>query len=391
MVTAADERVPFSSGQNEGGFALRPAPAAADPVYGTDGPDELSGTDGPDVIDGLGGNDALYGAAGDDSLSGGSGDDKLFGNDGNDSLDGGIGNDTLDGGAGRDTMDGGQGDDVYILDSTQDKVNEGANAGYDTVRTTVSNLTLAANVEQIEYTGSSAFSGRGNALDNVLKGGAKGDTLFGLDGNDQLFGLAGDDKLDGGAGNDRLDGGLGVDKLTGGFGNDTFVFDAADIAGKGSVLSGGSGFDVLSVTGASRIDTTGARVTGIEAVVVSDDDAASQTVIVNLTEIARESNNGAGRDANVFLALLGGGTDTLDLVDSGWTKLAAFSDVAPEKGLPAGALKLDAAAAGLVNSLWSVTALDPASGLGLAVGLDCLVFKKGADIVTVWTDAELVI
>src|SRR5262249_62389832 len=63
-------------------------------------------------------------------------------------------------------------------------------------------FTLGNNVENLIFTGTVAFTGNGNALDNVIIGGV---------GNDTLSGNAGNDTLDGGAGNDTLSGGDGND------------------------------------------------------------------------------------------------------------------------------------------------------------------------------------
>jgi Ca2+-binding RTX toxin-like protein len=180
------------------------APEAAPPVLsqtGTDGADTLTGGDGRDRLRGLGGDDVLIGNAGDD---------------------------TLDGGTGSDSMRGGAGNDTYFVDSANDRLEEGANAGTDTVRTTLTNYTLGANFEVLRFEGTSAAVGVGNVLANTLFGTSAGDTLDGLDGNDRLVGGAGDDVLIGGAGDDTLDGGAGSDRLEGGAGNDTYVVDSFD-------------------------------------------------------------------------------------------------------------------------------------------------------------------
>ena len=50
---------------------------------------------------------------------------------------------------------------------------EAAGAGTDTVQTALASYTLgAANVENLTFTGSGNFAGTGNALDNVITGGA---------------------------------------------------------------------------------------------------------------------------------------------------------------------------------------------------------------------------
>ncbi|MEZ2215104.1 calcium-binding protein, partial [Sinorhizobium sp. CB7] len=117
-------------------------------------------------------------------------------------ITGGAGNDTLNGGAGADTLVGGTGDDTYIVDVAGDVVTENADAGIDTVRTALAAYTLADNVENLTYTGTAAFRGIGNGLDNVLTGGAAADNLSGGDGSDTLNGGAGADTLVGGTGDD---------------------------------------------------------------------------------------------------------------------------------------------------------------------------------------------
>ena len=204
------------------------------------------------VITGGAGKNTLTGGAGNDTMIGGAGDDRFVAtaNDGNDSYNGGAGTDTydlsatsaaatvnlgsgtatssqigsdrlvgienvtggtgddtitgdtgdnvLDGGAGRDTLAGGLGNDTYVVDDTKDVVTEAANAGTDTVDTTLISYSLAtlANVENLTFIGTGNFTGTGNGAANIITGGA---------------------------GNDTLNGGAGVDTLTGGAGNDTFV------------------------------------------------------------------------------------------------------------------------------------------------------------------------
>lgn len=178
------------------------------------------------------------------TLNGTAGDDQIFGLGGNDTLNGNAGNDLLDGGTGSDKMAGGAGDDTYIVDTTGDTVTEASNAGYDTVRASSSSYTLTANVEALIYTGSSGFSGTGNALDNVITGGNGADKLDGGAGNDTLDGGAGDDTLIGGAGNDTYYGGLGSDTISfaGITGSVTF-----SLAVSGPQATGGAGTDQLGV------------------------------------------------------------------------------------------------------------------------------------------------
>jgi serralysin len=107
--------------------------------------------------------------------------------------------------------------------------------GLDTILTSMSNFSLdpsnsvategvtldaTADIENLTYTGSSAFIGTGNSLNNKIIGGTgtATNTLSGGTGNDWLIGGAGSDTLSGGTGNDRL---------TGNGGSDWFVFDSA--------------------------------------------------------------------------------------------------------------------------------------------------------------------
>lgn len=144
-------------------------------------------------------------------------DNLLTGNATNNTLNGAEGNDTLNGAAGIDTLIGGLGNDVYVLDSTTDIITENANEGTDTVQSSVTQTSLAANVENITLTGTTAIDATGNALDNVL------------------LGNAAINNLTGGAGNDTLNGAAGADNLIGGTGDDTYIVDnLADVVTENS-------------------------------------------------------------------------------------------------------------------------------------------------------------
>ena len=234
--------------------------AGANVITGGAGNDILDGGAGGDTLTGGLGNDMLIGGLGNDTEDGGAGDDLLYGHEGNDMLLGGLGsdtlygqegNDTLDGGQGNDFLDGGTGDDIYIVDSLYDVVVEGAGAGTDTIRTALASYSLAsiANVENLTFTGTGAFTASGSGANNVMTGGDGNDMLDGGAGNDTLVGGLGNDILSGGLGNDNADGGAGDDvlygfdgddKLTGGDGNDT-LYGQAGL----DVLNGGNGNDYL--------------------------------------------------------------------------------------------------------------------------------------------------
>lgn len=173
-----------------------------------------------------------------DWLVGGAGNDTLMGLDGNDQLDGDDGKDSLDGGAGADSMFGGSGDDTYLVDNVGDAAFEGADMGYDTVKTSLPSYTAPFGVEGITFTGTSAFVGMGNALNNVMAGGNANDMLFGMDGMDWLVG---------GGGHDTLDGGAGKDEMHGGAGNDRYLEDGGDTI----IEFANEGFDEVVVSSSS--------------------------------------------------------------------------------------------------------------------------------------------
>lgn len=206
-------------------------------INGTPNNDTLTGTQFADTIFGFAGNDLLRGLAG------------------NDTLNGGLGSDTLNGGAGIDVLNGGKGSDTYIIDNTNDIINEAANAGIDTVRASRS-YTLGSNLENLTLTGTNNINGTGNALANTITGNSGNNVLYGLAGNDYLddggdaYSDGGNDILYGGDGNDTLQArsdefsgyNITADSLYGGNGNDVL----STFGGRGHYLDGGNGNDTLS-------------------------------------------------------------------------------------------------------------------------------------------------
>lgn len=243
------------------------------------------------------GDDLLIGGVGSDEIFGGAGFDDLFGEDDSDVLKGGADDDLLDGGLGNDRLEGGSGDDIYYADAG-DTLVEALNAGTDTVLIATTH-TLGANLEKLILTGTSAYTGTGNALANSLNGevntGANnlrglagndvftvgvGDkvyesagTAFGIDtvasstlslnlgntrylnveniallGSSSLSGTgnAGANRITGNSGANTLNGLAGNDTMTGGVGADTFVFNSS--------LSASTNLD--SITDFNRVDDT---------------------------------------------------------------------------------------------------------------------------------------
>jgi hypothetical protein len=251
----------------------------------------------------------------------------LTGLGGNDRLEGGGGNDRLDGGTGTDLLIGGAGNDLYLIDVATEINKATADAGTDTVQSTLATYTLGAQQENLTLSGAAA-NGTGNANANTLtgntganvlngaggndtlNGGGGNDTLNGGTGIDTLNGGAGNDTLLGGTGNDILIGGAGDDRLDGGDGNDTITFDAADTRG---VIGGNGLLDMLLVTGVGTVadfvslineDSQGFHL--IE--VVNLDATGTQTVIVDVTTV--EDMGGA-------LAITGA-TDDVVTADGSW-------------------------------------------------------------------------
>lgn len=195
---------------------------------------------------------ALYGNNEANTLQGLGGDDVLFGYDGDDTLNGGTGNDRLDGGRGNDRMIGGAGDDHYAIDSAGDRIVEAPGGGIDEARIDgLATFTLGGGVENLtNLVALPTFTGRGNALANLLSGAA---------GVDLLFGLAGTDRLVGGDGDDVLDGGSGADQLVGGNGIDTASYAAATAAVTVNLAAPSGTGDAAGDTFESIENITGSR------------------------------------------------------------------------------------------------------------------------------------
>ena len=217
-------------------MATKRGTSGNDVLLGGAANDVLLGLAGNDRLTGGGGNDRLDGGAGNDTLVGGTGNDTLRGGAGNDSLIGGSGNDVLIGGLGRDTLRGDAGKDSYEIDASSEIGKTRADAGIDTVKSSVS-YTLGAHQEHLILTGSATLNGVGNR---------------------------GANNLTGNSGANRLDGAAGADNLRGFAGNDVLVYDSAD-----RVQNGGTGEDTLLFNGAGHA-LTAASLTRASAIEVLD-------------------------------------------------------------------------------------------------------------------------
>ncbi|WP_298967597.1 family 16 glycosylhydrolase [uncultured Methylobacterium sp.] len=217
------------------------------------------------------------------------GDGALYGTNDNDTLSGGIGNHTLYGGAGGDTLQDGlgtnlllgqSGNDTYVVNSVLTTVSEAYGEGIDTVSTSLTNYLLGSFVENLTYTGSAAFNGMANNLDNVIRSGDGGDTIsaqggddlvFAGGGADTVFGGLGDDTIDAGDGNDSVRGGAGDDSILGGHGHDVLQGedgnDTIDGGYGNDTIRGGAGTNRLLGGAGSGSDTFGGdTVAGIDII-----------------------------------------------------------------------------------------------------------------------------
>ena len=208
---------------------------------------------------------------------------------------GGSGNDTLigAGNAAVNNLAGGAGDDTYFVDQG-DTITEAAGGGIDSVFTSSANFTLAANVENLTFTGVDNFTGSGNASANTITGGTGTNILSGGGGSDTLVGNIGIDSLTGGDGLDILIGGAGNDVMNGGTGADTFVF----AAGFGNDVI--AGFDANATGGQDLLDVSGLGIDSEDfAARVSIADLGANTLVTidGIDTILLQGVNGVGANA----------------------------------------------------------------------------------------------
>ena len=302
------------------------------------------------------------------------------GNTANNSLVGNAGANTLNGGAGSDTMSGGLGDDIYVVDSAADVIVENIGEGTDTVQASVT-LTLAANLENLTLTGTSAISATGNAAANMVTGNSGANTLDGGAGADTMAGGAGNDtyvvddaadvvtenasagtdavqssvsfvlganlenliltaaantnatgntlanSLTGNSGNNRLDGGTGIDKMAGGAGNDTYIVDnAADVVTEAA----GAGTDLVQ---SSVTLTLAANVENLTLTTTAAINATGNTLANVLTGNAGVNRIDGGTGADTMAGGAGNDTYVVDNVGDVITELASEGSDAVEASI----------------------------------------------------------
>ena len=345
-----------------------------DRLDGGTGDDRLLGGAGTDTLLGGTGNDSLNGGSGNDELSGGAGADTLTGGTGNDTLSGGDGDDTLNGGSGVDSLAGGNGNDTYVIDVDSEINTALADAGTDTVNSSITYL-LGAQQENLTLTGSAALNGTGNALANILTANSGANTLDGAAGADSVAGAGGNDTLIYDAADTLLDGGSD---------NDTLLVNGGDLVLNTADFSAASNIEVLDVrgSGANRLFLDGARVASlsdsdvlrIRGDAADDLSISGAWVAIADTDIdgvtyAQYTLSGATLQAEAAAARLIGGAIELSALDG------------------SNGFRLDGASAGDATGL-SISAAGDVNGDGFG---DVLIASSLVDVSGVETGASYVV
>ncbi len=267
-----------------------------DYIYGEGGDDYIEGNGGEDYIEGNEGNDSIHGNSGVDVIHGNSGADTVWGDEQGDLIYGEAGSDVLLGGAGDDLICGEDGDDVLIGDdgsvdgafaqadvhesdgvdrlygqAGEDKILGGGSGDFlygDTNPDGLPNSTPGRDII-VGDGGEIAYAGTPFAFDSVTRlaatsttGGA--DVLCGNEGNDILLGGAAGDTIEGSTGNDILigdNGSINVSTatiesvVTIGCGSDTVYGQE----GEDKILGGGGGDFLYGDAQGSGVDASGKR------------------------------------------------------------------------------------------------------------------------------------
>ncbi|MCI4645329.1 MAG: calcium-binding protein [Hyphomonadaceae bacterium] len=235
--------------------------ALGEDFTGTDAGETLIGTLYNDVFMGLGGNDTLYALGGNDLLDGGAGADLLFGGAGDDIIL--FDNEDIRSDAGGALDLGGQGVDTLVLQAGAQFITN-ALAAYGFERF------IGAELDD-------RVTGRRNAIDFSLDGGAGNDVLSTAGGNDLLIG------------------GAGADLLSAGAGNDIVIMDSEDIRAdaSGALDIGGAGRDTLVLEAGSVFITNGLSNYGFERFYGAE---GNDRVRGNLADVDYSLFGGAGDD-----------------------------------------------------------------------------------------------
>ncbi|HEX8480545.1 MAG TPA: cadherin domain-containing protein [Allosphingosinicella sp.] len=241
---------------------------------------------------------------------GGAAADSLVGGSGADSLTGGAGNDVIDGRAGADAMDGGAGDDLFFVDNGADAITERAAEGMDEVRTAIADYTLAANVEKLTATSTTAGQTlRANAGHNIVTGTAFNDWFY--------LGTGGDDTATGGAGTDVFLMGASftsADRIDGGAGIDQIAFQGNYALSVGAAAA--AGIESFAILSGSDVRFGDSGLNRYNYVLTTQDDligSGAQTTFNASGLLANESFtlNGSAETDGRFLIWAGLGTDSL--------------------------------------------------------------------------------
>ena len=247
----------------------------------------------------------------------------LIGNAGRNQLLGTAFDDVLNGGLLGDDLRGGAGNDVYVIDNTGDAITENLGQGVDQVLSSVS-YSLAANVDDLELTGTAANAATGNSLANrilgtaarnVIDGGAGLDLLNGREGGDLYLVAAGSDH----PGAEFADTGLaGVDEVRfiSAAASDTLTLLEAD-QGIEQVLIGTGVATAPDIRGKGALNVNAAAV--LNSLLLSGNDGNNALVGTAFADrlqgrLGNDSlTGGAGADSFLFDTALNG-TSNLDRI-----------------------------------------------------------------------------
>jgi Ca2+-binding RTX toxin-like protein len=294
--------------------------------------------------------------------------DSLIGNAGADFLTAGTGNDTIIAGSGLATSlvaGAGSGNDVFVIDSTSDVVQDSASNHSNVLISSVS-YSLPTNINTLLLTGSSNITGIGNSA------------------NDSIQGNAGNDSLIAGAGQDTLASGLGVDTLIGGAGSDTFIIaNAADViesassAAQNAALSSVSfvlpiSVNSLTLTGATNIAGTGNAANDTLTAGAGLDTLTAGTGLATLIGGSWNDTFVVNNTGDVVQDSVVGGNSTIQ--SSVNSTLVANVNTLMFTGTTA----LEGTANGANDTLVSNTALDTLVG---GAGNDTFVINNSADVI----------